>query len=319
MALAIMGSGGDAPGMNAAVKKFVDYLYDRGETPYLIYDGLEGLIDGKIKKAEHKDVAGILHRGGCVIRSSRSKRFYDYAYRKEAYENLQKNGIDGLVVLGGDGSFRAMDIFSKEFPLNFVGIPTTIDNDIYGTDYCLGVDTALNTIRDALDKIYDTASTFKRAFVVEVMGRECGYLAVISALGSGAEVCVIPEVAFNRPVAEARLKAEIANGRSYILAIVAEGTQKTQEIAEWLEKDLNFETRTTVLGHIQRGGSPSSYDRLMAFEFAVRAVDHLLQSRHSNKIVVYTEGGFDLMEIDEVVNNKYRINPRHLAMLNILD
>ncbi|ADV46267.1 6-phosphofructokinase [Nitratifractor salsuginis] len=319
MALAIMGSGGDAPGMNAAVKKFVDYLYDRGETPHLIYDGLEGLIDGKIKKAEHKDVAGILHRGGCVIRSSRSKRFYDYEYRKQAYENLQKNGIDGLVVLGGDGSFRAMDVFSKEFPVNFVGIPTTIDNDIYGTDYCLGVDTALNTIRDALDKIYDTASTFNRAFVVEVMGRECGYLAVISAMGSGAEVCVIPEVAFNRPVAEARLKREIANGRNYILAIVAEGTKKTQEIAEWIEKDLGFETRVTVLGHIQRGGAPSSYDRLMAFEFAVRAVDHLLESQRSNKVVVYQNGHFDLLEIDTVVSNKYQLNPRHLAMLNILD
>jgi 6-phosphofructokinase 1 len=319
MALAIMGSGGDAPGMNAAVKKFVDYLYDRGEVPYLVYDGLEGLIDGRIKKAEHGDVAGILHRGGCVIRSSRSKRFYDYEYRAQAYGNLQKNGIDGLAVLGGDGSFRAMDIFSREFSLNFVGIPTTIDNDIYGTDYCLGVDTALNTIRDALDRIYDTASSFKRAFVVEVMGRECGYLAVISALGSGAEICVIPEVAFNRPVTEARLKQEIANGRSYILAVVAEGTKKTQEIAEWIEKDLGFETRVTVLGHIQRGGAPSSYDRLMAFEFAVRAVDHLLESQRSNKVVVYNEKGFEMLDIETVVSNKYQLNPRHLAMLNILD
>ncbi len=319
MALAIMGSGGDAPGMNAAVKKFVDYLYKKGETPYLIYDGLEGLIDGRIKKAEHRDVAGILHRGGCVIRSSRSKRFYDAAYRRQAYENLQKHEIDGLVVLGGDGSFRAMDIFSKEFPLNFVGIPTTIDNDIYGTEYCLGVDTALNTIRDALDRIYDTASTFNRAFVVEVMGRECGYLAVISALGSGAEICVIPEVDFNRPVTEARLKDEIAHGRGYILAIVAEGTHKTQEIAAWLEESMGMETRITVLGHIQRGGAPSSYDRLMGFEFTVRAVDHLLKSEHSNKVVVYNEGGFGMMGIDDIVNNKYRINPRHLAMLNILD
>ena len=319
MALAIMGSGGDAPGMNAAVKKFVDYLYKKGEIPYLIYDGLEGLIDGRIKKAEHRDVAGILHRGGCVIRSSRSKRFYDASYRRQAYENLKKHDIDGLAVLGGDGSFRAMDIFSKEFPLNFVGIPTTIDNDIYGTEYCLGVDTALNTIRDALDRIYDTASTFNRAFVVEVMGRECGYLAVISALGSGAEICVIPEVDFNRLVTEARLKEEIANGRGYILAIVAEGTRKTREIAAWLEESMGMETRITVLGHIQRGGAPSSYDRLMAFEFTVRAVDHLLKSKDSNKVVVYNESGFDMIEIDEVVGHKYRLNPRHLAMLNILD
>ena len=171
MALAIMCSGGDAPGMNPAIKKFVDYAYKRGETPYFIYHGLEGLIDDEIAEASHKDVAGILHRGGAIIRSSRSKRFFEYDYRKQAYENLKKRGITGLVVLGGDGSFRAMQRLSEEFPLNFVGVPTTIDNDIYGTDYCLGVDTALNVIRDALDKIRDTASTFNRAFVVEVMGQ----------------------------------------------------------------------------------------------------------------------------------------------------
>ena len=319
MALAIMCSGGDAPGMNAAVKKFVDYCFDRGEEPWLIYDGLEGLIDGRIKKAEHKDVAGILHRGGSVIRSSRSPRFYEYAFRKQAYENLQKHGIDGLVVLGGDGSFRAMDRLSDEFPLNFVGIPTTIDNDIYGTEYCLGVDTALNTIRDALDKIYDTASTFNRAFVVEVMGRECGYLAAISAISSGAEICIIPEVDFNLPVVEKRLKYEIENGRRYILAIVAEGTKMTEKVAGWLEMELGFETLVTVLGHIQRGGAPSSYDRMMGFEFTVEAVNHLLGSKELNKVVVFNGGSFDLVDIDTVTSRKYQLSPRHLAMLNILD
>ncbi len=319
MPLAIMASGGDAPGMNAVVKKFVDYVYDVGEVPYLIYDGLEGLIDGEIKKSTHKDVAGILHRGGCIIRSSRSKRFFEKKYRKQAYNNLKKYNIDGVVVMGGDGSFRAMDIFSKEFNLNFVGIPTTIDNDIYGTDYCLGVDTALNTIRDTLDKIYDTASTFKRAFVVEVMGRECGYLALISAINSGAEICVIPEVDFNIAVVEARLKSEIEKGRGYILAIVAEGTKQTQSIAKWLEEEMNMETRITILGHIQRGGVPSSYDRLMAFEFTVRAVKYLIKSKNSNKVVVYKNGKFSLIDIDEVVGKEYSLNPNHLEMLNILD
>ena len=319
MPLAIMCSGGDAPGMNAAVKKFVDYSFDRGEKPYLVYDGLEGLIDGNIKRAEHKDVAGILHRGGSVIRSSRSKRFYDYEYRKQAYENLQKFGIDGLVVLGGDGSFRAMDRFSDEFPLNFVGIPTTIDNDIYGTEYCLGVDTALNTIRDALDKIYDTASTFNRAFVVEVMGRECGYLAAVSAISSGAEICIIPEVDFNLPVTEQRLKEEIANGRRYILAIVAEGTKMTERVAGWLEMELGFDTRVTVLGHIQRGGVPSTFDRMMGFEFAIQAVDHLLQSKESNKVVVWNKGEFGLLDIDTVTGRTYRVDTHLLTMLNVLD
>ncbi|WP_300362738.1 6-phosphofructokinase [Hydrogenimonas sp.] len=319
MALAVMCSGGDAPGMNAAVKKFVDYAFDKGEEPYLVYDGLEGLIDGKIKRADYRDVAGILHRGGSIIRSSRSKRFYEYEYRKQAYENLKKFGIDGLVVLGGDGSFRAMDRFSEDFPINFVGIPTTIDNDIYGTEYCLGVDTALNTIRDALDKIYDTASTFNRAFVVEVMGRDCGYLAAISAISSGAEICIIPEVDFVLPTIEEKLVREVANGRRYVLAIVAEGTKMTQKVAEWLEKRIGFDTRVTILGHIQRGGVPTTFDRMMGFEFAVHAVEHLCRTKESNKVVVWNKGQFGLMDIDTVVSNKNQVNPHHLAMLNVLD
>ena len=319
MALAIMCSGGDAPGMNAAIKKFVDYCFDRGEEPWLIYDGLEGLIDDRMKKADHDDVAGILHRGGSIIRSSRSKRFFDYEYRKQAYENLQKHGIDGLVVLGGDGSFRAMDRLSDEFPLNFVGIPTTIDNDIYGTEYCLGVDTALNNIRCSLDKIYDTASTFNRAFVVEVMGRECGYLAAVSAISSGAEICIIPEVDFNLPVIEEKLKYEIENGRRYVLAIVAEGTKMTGKVAGWLEMELGFDTRVTILGHVQRGGSPTTFDRMMGFEFAVEAVNHLLRSKELNKVVVWNKGEFGLLDIDTVVSHKNQVSPQHLAMLNLLD
>lgn len=319
MALAIMCSGGDAPGMNPAIKKFVDYAFKRGETPYFIYNGLEGMIDGKIVPATHQDVAGILHRGGAIIRSSRSKRFYEYDYRKQAYENLKKYDITGLVVLGGDGSFRALQRLSEEFPLNFVGIPTTIDNDIYGTDYCLGVDTALNVIRDAIDKIRDTAATFSRAFVVEVMGRECGYLAVVSALASGAEVCVIPEADFNMAVAERKLVEEVKNGRGYVLAIVAEGTEKTAEIATWLEEKIGLETRVSVLGHIQRGGNPTVTDRLMAFEFVIRALDHLLRSRDANKVIAYRDGQYRLMEIDEVVSNTYTIDSELLSTINLID
>ncbi len=319
MALAIMCSGGDAPGMNPAIKKFVDYAFKRGQKHYFIYDGLEGMIDGRIVEASHKDVAGILHRGGAIIRSSRSKRFFEYEYRKQAYENLEKHGITGLVVLGGDGSFRAMQRLSEEFELNFVGIPTTIDNDIYGTEYCLGVDTALNVIRDALDKIRDTASTFSRAFVVEVMGRECGYLAVTSAITSGAEICIIPEADFNRPVVERKLLEEIQNGRNYILAIVAEGTEKTNEIAEWLENTIGLETRISILGHIQRGGNPTVTDRLMAFEFVVRAVDHLLASTDSNKVIAYRDGAYHLMEIDDVVSHTYTIDSDLISSINLLD
>ena len=319
MALAIMCSGGDAPGMNPAIKKFVDYAYKVGKRAYFIYNGLEGLIDAEIKEAFHSDVAGIIHIGGTIIRTSRSKRFFEYEYRKKAYENLKKHNITALVVLGGDGSFRAMDRFSKEFNINFVGIPSTIDNDIYGTDYCLGVDTALNVIRDALDKIRDTASSFNRAFLVEVMGRECGYLALVSSIVSGAEICVIPEKKFDKKSVEKRLIQEIKDGRNYVLAIVAEGTRKTQEVYEWIEKKLGFETRVSILGHIQRGGNPSVYDRLMGFEFTIKAIDYLQKHTDSNKIVVYRKKEFEFIDIDEVISNKYELPDYLLSSIRYLD
>ncbi len=319
MALAIMCSGGDAPGMNPAIKKFVDYAYKKAKKTYLIYDGLEGLIDNKIKEATYKDVAGIIHIGGTIIRSSRSKRFFEYVYREQAYNNLKALDITGIVVLGGDGSFRAMQRFSSEFEMNFVGIPSTIDNDIYGTEYCLGVDTALNVIRDALDKIRDTASSFNRAFLVEVMGRECGYLAAASAIISGAEICVIPEKKLDKKSLEKRLSFEIKNGRNYILAVISEGSKQTSEIHKWIQDKLGLETRVSILGHIQRGGNPSVYDRLMAFDFTIAAVDYLLAHDDSNKVVVFNKGEFSFMEIEEVVSNKYQLPLHLLDAINYLD
>ena len=319
MAFAIMCSGGDAPGMNAAIKKFVDYTYKLDIDAYFIYDGLEGLIDNNIKKAYHSDVAGILHIGGTIIRSSRSKRFFEKQYREQAYTNLKLHDINAIVVLGGDGSFRAMDVFSSDFDINFVGIPSTIDNDIYGTEYCLGVDTSLNVIRDALDKIRDTSSSFSRAFIVEVMGRDCGYLAVVSAMSSGAEICVIPEVEFNTQELEKRLLKEIDDGRNYILAIVSEGTKKTSEVYKWIETSLGLEVRVSILGHIQRGGNPTVFDRMMAFDYTINAIDYLKSHTDSNKVIVYNEGQISFINIEEVVNNKYQLPKRYLEALNYLD
>jgi 6-phosphofructokinase 1 len=311
MALAIMCSGGDAAGMNPAIKKFVDYCFKKSQECFLIYEGLEGLIDNKIKKANHEDVAGIVHIGGTIIRSSRSKRFFDHSFRLQAYNNLKAHDIYGIVVLGGDGSFRAMEVFSSEFNINFVGIPTTIDNDINGTEYCLGVDTALNVIRDALDKIRDTASSFNRAFLVEVMGRDCGYLAVVSSLISGAEICIIPEAEFQEELIEKKLSSEIKNGRRYVLAVISEGSKKTSYMHEWIQTKLGLETRVSILGHIQRGGNPTVYDRMMAFEFTIAAVDYLLAHNDSNKVVVYNKGEFGFIEIEEVVSKRYQL-PKHL-------
>ena len=315
--IAIMCSGGDSSGMNPAIKKFVDYAYDKGLTPYFIYDGLDGLIDDNIKKAEHKDVSGIIHLGGTIIRTSRSKKFYDFSNRNIAYNNLKKYNIDKLIVLGGDGSFKAMDIFCQEFDISFVGIPATIDNDINGTDYCLGVDTALNVIKNALDDIRDTSSSFKRAFVIETMGRDCGYLALISALTSGAEICIIPEIKYDLNSLQKRLSTEIQNGRSYIIAIVSEATKDTEKIKQWIQTDLKFEVREMILGHIQRGGSPSVYDRLMAFEFISYSIDRLIQKK-VNEIITYKDSKFKFLKVDEVISKSYQIDSRLLEFASKL-
>ncbi len=314
MAIAIFSSGGDCAGMNPAIKYFVENAIFRGLKPYFIYDGLEGLIDNRIKEANFSDVSGIIHLGGTIIGSSRSKRFYDYKYRKQAFENLKKLHIDKLIVLGGDGSFRAMNIFCSEFNLKFIGIPATIDNDIYGTQYCLGVDTALNMIRIAVDSIRDTANSFKRAFVVETMGRECGYLALVSAITSGAELCIIPEMDADLNKSKKRILKEIENGRRYVLCMVAEGTKATQKMKEWLEKEIALETRVTVLGHIQRGGNPSVYDRLMAREFIKEGFDAILSNSECKKVVVYNKSKFSLLDIETIASNRYKIDTELLEL-----
>lgn len=306
MAIGILTSGGDCAGMNPAIKVFVDQCLDNGEEPYLIYNGLEGLIDNNIKKATYSDVAGIMHEGGTKIGSSRSKRFFEYSYREQAYKNLQIHNIDKIVILGGDGSFRALKQFSDDFELSFVGIPSTIDNDIFGTDYCLGVDTALNIIRGATDAIRDTSSSFRRACVVETMGRDCGYLALVSAIVSGAEVCIIPELEYDLDSLKARLKKEITNGRSYVVAIVAEGTKMTHTLVDWLEDEIGIETRATILGHIQRGGNPTVHDRLMATEFVKKSLDRL-RAQKCQDVIVYKNSKFEFVSIDYVNSGKYEI------------
>jgi len=312
MKLAILTSGGDSSGMNPAIKKFVECCYEKKYEPYFIYDGLEGLIDSKIKKASLKDVSGIIYRGGTIIRSSRSKRWYEKKFRKKAFENLKSLGIDALIVLGGDGSFRALNLFYEEFKMPFMGIPATIDNDIPLNEYTIGVDTALNVIRHAVDEIRDTASSFSRAFVIETMGRECGYLALTSAVANGAEMCLIPEMPFNLEKLKTKYLNEIKNGRSYFIAIVAEGLNITQKIKKWFEEEIGFESRITILGHIQRGGSPSVIERLRAAEFVKTAIDSLPHS--PNKIITYYNDRFILRELKEIVNSKYELDSQMLEL-----
>jgi len=302
-----MTSGGDSAGMSPAVKSACDHAWRRGLKAYLIYDGLRGLIDNTIVEATPDLVSGIMHKGGTVLRSSRSKRFFDIKYRQQAYNNLKALDIDGLVVIGGDGSFGALNQFYSDFKIPFAGIPATIDNDIPGTDYCLGVDTALNMIRQSIDSIRDTAYSFSRAFVIEVMGRHCGYLTMVSALSSGAEVCLVPELPYDLDAIGERLRKELEGGRKYFIAMVAEGTNMGDYLTRWITDNLDMDTRLTVLGHVQRGGSPTVHDRIMAYKFAVNAVESLLAGE-TNQIITYRDGNFGSLPIEEVANSHAKLD-----------
>ena len=305
--IAILCSGGDVSGMNAALKRFVEYSIAKGLTPYFIDNGFEGLIDNHIYQAGYSDVAGIISRGGTKIRSSRSKRFMEQSYRKIALDNLKSHDIEYLVVLGGDGSFKGMQVLSDESEgISFAGIPSTIDNDIAGTEYCLGVDTALNVIKYSIDSIRDTASSFSRAFVIEAMGRECGYLTLVSALTSGAEMCLIPEISYDLQSYKERFQKEMKEGRGYFIAVVSEALKNSQQIAQWFEDDIGIESRVMVLGHIQRGGNPTVRDRLMAFHFVTHAIDGLLEGNESS-VICYNDGGFNHKKIEDVAFKKYQI------------
>lgn len=306
--IAILCSGGDVSGMNAALKRFVEYAIAKGLTPYFVRNGFEGLIDNKISRASYGDVAGIISSGGTKIGSSRSSRFMERSHREQALDNLKALDITALVVLGGDGSFKGMQVLSDESgEIVFSGIPSTIDNDIAGTEYCLGVDTALNVIKFAIDSIRDTASSFSRAFVIEAMGRECGYLALVSALTSGAEMCLIPEISYDLEKYKESFQKQIKEGREYFIAVVSEALKNSEQVAQWFEEEVGIESRIMVLGHMQRGGNTTVYDRLMAFHFVTHAIDSLLAGNKSS-VICYREGGFRHEKIEDVAFKKYKIN-----------
>jgi len=306
--IAILCSGGDVSGMNAALKRFVEYSKMQDLTPFFIENGYEGLIDNTLYKATYSHVSGIISRGGTKIHTSRSQRFMDPAYRQIAIKNLKAQQIDALVVMGGDGSFKGMQKMSEEADnIRFCGIPSTIDNDIAGTEYCLGVDTALNMIKYAIDSIRDTASSYGRAFVIEAMGRGCGYLALVSALTCGAEMCLIPEIPYDLEQYKKKFLRQKAEGRRYFIAVISEALKHTTKIEHWFEEELGIEATSMVLGHIQRGGNPTVYDRLMAFHFVTHAIDGLLEGKKST-VVCHNGGGFNYKEIHEVAFKQYQIN-----------
>ncbi|MBR8712837.1 6-phosphofructokinase [Porphyromonas levii] len=282
--IGILTSGGDAPGMNAAVRAVTRTAIYKGLQVKGIYRGYKGLISDEIKDFQTENVSNIIQRGGTVLKTARSDEFRTHEGRVQAYENMRKHGIDALVVIGGDGTLTAAKLFAAEFNIPIVGIPGTIDNDLSGTDSTIGYATALNTIMDAVDKIRDTASSHDRLFVVEVMGRDAGFLALNGAIASGAEVAIIPEY----KEAEEQITQMIANGfrksknSSIVLVAESEATGGALGVAERIkEGHPEYDVRVSILGHMQRGGSPCAQDRILASRMGVAAVEALLDGQRN--------------------------------------
>ncbi|WP_019415959.1 6-phosphofructokinase [Paenisporosarcina sp. TG20] len=274
--IGVLTSGGDAPGMNAALRAVVRKAIYHDIEVMGVYNGYQGLIDGKIERLDLGYVGDIIQRGGTKLHSARCLEFITEEGQQKAIAQMKKHGIEGLVVIGGDGSYRgAMALTSKGLPS--IGVPGTIDNDIPGTDYTIGFDTALNTVIEAIDKIRDTATSHERTFIIEVMGRGAGDLALWAGLAGGAETILIPEVSFDIQDILKRLRSGHDRGKKHSIIIVAEGVMSANEFANLLKEQGNIETRISVLGHIQRGGSPSARDRVLASLFGAKAVEALME------------------------------------------
>ena len=318
--IAVLTSGGDAPGMNAAVRAVVRTGIFYGLEVYGVMRGYQGLIDEDIFKMESRSVANIIQRGGTILKTARCKDFYNYEGRKKAYENLQKRGINGLVVIGGDGSFRGATLLSQEFDLPCIGLAGTIDKDIAGTDFTIGFDTAVNTAVEAIDKIRDTADAHDRLFIVEVMGRDAGYIAVYSGISTGAGNILIPEKKTDMDSVIASLVEREKRKKLVNIIVVAEGDEfgGANEVARVVKKRLpHIDTRVCILGHIQRGGSPSALDRLIASRMGYHAVESLIEGRH-NVFVGILNNRLNYVPLETVGKTKGKISNEWLKLMRVL-
>ncbi|HUS01743.1 MAG TPA: 6-phosphofructokinase [Chitinophagaceae bacterium] len=315
----VLTSGGDSPGMNAAIRAVVRTgIYNNLEV-YGILRGYSGMVDGDIFKMESKSVANIIQRGGTILKTSRCKEFFDKEGREKAYKNLKKFDINGLVIIGGDGSFRGAQIFSNEYDIPCIGLPGTIDKDIAGTDFTIGFDTAVNTAVEAIDKIRDTMDAHDRLFVIEVMGRDSGYIALHSGIATGAENILIPEKATDiegilTALTEKERRLKLVN-----LIVVAEGNfGGANEVAKVIMQRMpQQEVRVCILGHIQRGGSPSCFDRLIASRMGYAAVECLLEGRH-NVFVGILNNRMHYIPLNEAVKKKQRVSEEWMKIVKIL-
>lgn len=296
--IGVLTSGGDSPGMNAAIRAVVRTCVYYDIEPYGIMEGFDGLINDEIQLMDAGSVKHIIHLGGTILRSARSEEFKTEEGRKKAWTNVEKAGLNGMVVIGGDGTFKGAMAFGAEFSFPIVGIPGTIDNDIYGTDYTLGFDTAVNTVVEAVDKIRDTATSHSRLFFIEVMGRDAGFIALYSGISAGAEEVLIPEKDRDVDHLFESLERTSRRNKTSRLVIVAEG-DKNGSVYDLEQKVKDrfgdrYETKVTILGHIQRGGRPTCADRVLASRMGVRSVEALMEGQHyvmigiRNRQIVYT-------------------------------
>jgi len=318
--IAIMTSGGDSPGMNAAIRAVVRAGIFCGLDVFGIYRGYEGMIEGQIEPMFSHSVSNIIQRGGTILKTARSQRFMTYEGRLKAYQNLMDNKIDALVAVGGNGTFTGASIFDKEFNFPIIGLPGTIDNDLYGTDATIGYDTAVNTVVEAADKIRDTATAHDRLFFIEVMGRDAGFIALRSGIACGAEFILVPETTTYINNLARLLRHDWRRNKTSGIVIVAEGEEDggAYEIARKVKEQLpEIDTRVTVLGHIQRGGAPSAFDRVLASTLGSVAVKGLLEGERGvmagiiNRTVVYTP-------FEKAIKHHKDINHELLEMSRIL-
>jgi len=320
--IGVFTSGGDAPGMNAAIRAVTRAAIAHGLKVTGIRHGYQGMIEGDFIPLEARDVSGILHQGGTILKTARSKEFRTEEGRARAYENLKKEEIDAVVVIGGDGSFTGAMVFSQEYHIPFVGIPGTIDNDMYGTDYTIGYDTAMNTVVDAVDKIKDTASSHGRIFFIEVMGREAGLLALSSGVAVGAEAILIPESKGQEEELEKFLqKGYKEKDRSGII-IVAEGgeTGRSIKIAEKTGREHpNLDVRVSILGHMQRGGTPTAKDRIAATKMGVAAIDALIDDQQSIMIGMVKNDQIAHVPFSKAVKMNHSIDEDLLEIQRIIN
>ncbi len=318
--IAVLTSGGDSPGMNAAVRAVVRTGLYHGLEVFGILRGYQGLIEDDIIKMESRSVANIIQRGGTILKTARCKEFYQPEGRKKAYEILKKREIDGLVIIGGDGSFKGATMLTKEYDIPCIGIAGTIDKDIVGTDFTIGFDTAVNTAVEAIDKIRDTADAHDRLFIVEVMGRDAGYIALHSGIATGAESILIPERKTDIEGVISSLQEKEKRKKLVNIIVVAEGDDfgGGNEVAKIIKDRLpHIDARVCILGHIQRGGSPSCLDRLIASRMGYHAVESLLEGRH-NVFVGIQNNRMNYVPLESVGKRKGKIGEEWMKIVKIL-